>query len=143
MMTLPPGVHRVPGESYAVDPATPWLRYYPDLDQGSQAWLDARCGLVTASEMKMLLTPTMKVADNEKTRAHVWELLAQRITRYVEPRYIGDDMLRGQEEEIYARAAYEEAYGPMGSMGFITNSQWGFTVGYSPDALVGQRGLWE
>ena len=79
------------------------ITYHRDLIQGSDEWLAARCGLLTASEMKLILTPTLKIAANDKTRAHVYEIAAQRITRYVEPTYIGDDMLRGQEDEIIAR----------------------------------------
>ena len=124
--------------------ATPQgVTYHPDLDQGSEPWLSARCGLLTASEMRLILTPTLKIADNEKTRAHVWELLAQRITRYVEPHYIGDDMLRGMSDEIDARLMYEKHCAPCQTMGFITNDKWGFTIGYSPDGLVGNDGLIE
>ena len=50
--------------------------------------------------MKLILTPTLKVASNDKARAHVYELLAQRITRHVEPHYISDDMLRGREDVL-------------------------------------------
>ncbi len=72
------------------------ITYYPDLIQGSDEWKSARCGLLTASEMKLIITPTtLKIASNDKERAHLYELLAQRITRYVEPSYISDDMLRG------------------------------------------------
>jgi hypothetical protein len=125
------------------DPNKPWITYHTDLTQGSDEWLAARCGIITASEMKLILTPTLKTARNEKTRAHLYELLAQRITQYVEPRYIGDDMLRGQDDEIYARMAYSEHYAPIDEMGFITSNKWGFTIGYSPDGLVGDDGLWE
>jgi hypothetical protein len=93
--------------------------------------------------MKLILTPTLKPASNEKERAHMWELLAQRITKHVEPRYISDDMLRGQEDEIEARFEYEKAYGKVLTVGFITNDKWGFTIGYSPDGLVGTDGLLE
>lgn len=117
--------------------------YHNDLIQGSDEWLAQRCGLITASEMKLILTPTLKVADNDKTRAHVYELLFQRLTKFVEPQYVSDAMLRGQEDEIYARAAYEEHYAPVTEVGFITNDQWGFTIGYSPDGLVGDDGLIE
>lgn len=119
------------------------IKYFPELIQGSDEWLAARCGLLTASEMKLIITPTLKIADDDKERAHLYELLAQRITGHVEQRYITDDMLRGQEEEIYARAAYEEHYAPVQSVGFITNDRWGFTLGYSPDGLVGDEGLIE
>jgi hypothetical protein len=119
------------------------ITYHQELVQGSDEWLQARCGLLTASEMKLILTPTLKVADNDKTRAHVYELLAQRITKYVEPHYVSDDMLRGQEDEIEARILYAERYAPVEEMGFITNDRWGFTIGYSPDGLIGDDGLIE
>lgn len=117
--------------------------YHNDLIQGSDEWLAQRCGLITASEMKLILTPTLKVADNDKTRAHVYELLFQRLTKFVEPQYVSDAMLRGQEDEIYARIAYEEHFSPVTQVGFVTNDQWGFTIGYSPDGLVGNDGLIE
>lgn len=119
------------------------IHYFPDLIQGTEAWLAARCGLLTASEMKLIITPTLKVASNDKERAHVWELAAQRITNYVEPSYIGDDMLRGMEDEVEARALYHKHYAPVEQMGFITNDRWGFTIGGSPDGLVRDDGLIE
>jgi len=117
--------------------------YHKELMQGSDEWLQARCGLLTASEMKLIITPTLKVASNDKERAHVYELAAQRITKYVEPTYIGDDMLRGMDDESYARETYHENYAPVETCGFITNDRFGFTLGYSPDGLVGDDGLIE
>lgn len=124
-------------------PFTPGPVYHADLIQGSDEWLSARCGLLTASEMKLILTPTLKAASNDKERAHLYELLAQRITRYVEPHYISDDMLRGHSDEMDACIAYAKHYAPLQNIGFITNSRWGFTLGYSPDGLVGKDGLVE
>lgn len=119
------------------------IKYYGDVEQGSDAWLALRRGLITASEMSLLLTPTLKVAANDKSRSHVYELLAQRISKYTEPHYVSNDMLRGQDEEILARALYSEKYAPVRAGGFITNDHWGFTLGYSPDGLVGTDGLIE
>lgn len=119
------------------------ITYHRDLFQGSDAWMAARCGLLTASEIKLILTPKCKIATNEKASAHLYELLAQRITGHVEPRYISDDMLRGQIDEIDARALYTRHYAPVEEVGFITNDEWGFTLGYSPDGLVGDDGLIE
>jgi hypothetical protein len=116
---------------------------HQDMHQGSDEWHAARCGLLTASEMKHIITPTLKIASNDKTRAHMWELLAQRITRYVEPAYISDDMIRGIDDEMYARALYAEHRAPVEAAGFITNNRWGFTIGYSPDGLVGDDGAIE
>src|ERR1700722_4631291 len=89
------------------------ITYYDQIIQGSDEWRDQRCGLLTASEMKLILTPTLKVASNEKERSHLYELLSQRITNYVPPSYVGYEMLRGQEEEIDAKAAYSEHYAPV------------------------------
>jgi len=119
------------------------IRYFTDLVQGTDEWLAARCGLLTASEMKLIITPTLKTASNDKERAHLYELLAQRITRYVEPAYISDDMLRGREDEIEARALYAERYAPVREVGFVTRDDWGFTLGASPDGLVGDDGMIE
>ena len=138
------------------------ITYHPELIQGSEEWHAARCGLLTASEMKLIVAavpePETRIkvdgtpykqrewkpaADTDKCRAHLWELLAQRITRYVEPSYIGDDMLRGQEEEVYARLLYAEHYAPVDETGFVTNDEWGFTLGFSPDGLVGDAGFIE
>lgn len=111
------------------------------LDQGTPEWHAARCGLLTASEMKLIITPTLKIASNEKERAHLYELLAQRITGYVEPSYYSDDMARGHEEESAARNLYATEYEAVSvDVGFITNDKWGFTIGYSPDGLVGDDG---
>lgn len=120
------------------------IKIHTAVEQGSDEWHALRCGILTASEMKLCVTPTLKIADNDKLRAHVWELAAQRISQYVEPTYIGDDMLRGWSDEILARAKYEEVTDQsVEEVGFITNDKWGFTIGYSPDGLVGDEGLLE
>lgn len=119
------------------------ITYHPDVAQGSEEWFALRCGRLTASEMKLIVTPTLKVAANEKERAHLYTLLAQRMTGYCEVGFLGDDMLRGYEDEIDARLAYAERYAPVDDCGFITNDDLGFTIGYSPDGLVGEDGLIE
>lgn len=120
------------------------IRYYNDLIQGSDEWLATRRGLLTASEMKHIITPAkLQYASNDKERAHLYEVLAQRISGYTEPSYVGEDMMRGNEDECYARMHYENHYGAVVESGFITNNKWGFMIGYSPDGLVGDEGLIE
>lgn len=119
------------------------LKIHTDLIQGSEAWLKARLGMLTASEMKHIVTPTGKAADNDKSRSHLYELLAQKISQHVEPRFVSDDMQRGKDDEEDARLVYEDAYEPVEVVGFITNDKWGFTIGYSPDFLVGKDGCGE
>jgi YqaJ-like viral recombinase domain len=119
------------------------ITYHTDVIQGSDEWRDLRCGLLTASEMDLIITPTLKIASNDKERTHLYELLAQRITGYVEPSYISDAMLRGYDDEIEARILYSEKYAPVTDTGFVTNDKWGFTIGCSPDGLVGPNGAIE
>jgi hypothetical protein len=119
------------------------VQIHCDYEQGSAKWLEARCGMLTASEFDRIITPTLKVANNVKSRAHLWEMAAQRISGYVEPQYVSDAMLRGQEDEILARDDYVKHFAPVEQCGFVTNSKWGFTLGCSPDGLVGEDGVIE
>jgi len=119
------------------------ITYHRGIIQGSDEWHALRCGLITASEVKLLLTPTLKRANSDKSRAHVWELAAQRITRHVELSYISDDMIRGHEDEFHARQLYSERIAPVEEVGFVTNDSFGFVLGCSPDGLVGSDGMIE
>lgn len=142
--------------------ATGDVMIHRDVEQGSLAWLNLRCGLLTASEMRLIVAPPPKeetrvkkngepfkqrdwvaVADDDACKKHIYELAAQRITRFVEPVFQSFDMIRGQNDEQEARARYSERFGPVVEVGFITNSRWGFTLGYSPDGLVGDDGAIE
>lgn len=111
--------------------------------QGTDEWMAARCGLLTASEMKLIITPALKVAKNEKTRLHLCELLAQRVNKFVEPTFVSYAMERGSNDEATARWYYSEKIAEVEQVGFITNDKWGFTLGYSPDGLVGDDGAIE
>jgi hypothetical protein len=119
------------------------ITYHSDVTQGTDEWLEIRRGILTASEMKNILTPTLKIASNDKERQHVYEIAAQRISGFVEPGYDGWNMQRGHEDELYARVIYDSQYGGVKEMGFVVNSSLGFPVGYSPDWLVGDDGLAE
>lgn len=116
------------------------IRYHEEVIQGSEEWFALRRGMLTASEMSLIITPKLKVASNEKERTHLYELLAQRVTGYVEPSYVSDDMLRGKDDEIDAVALYNKTRQATVACGFVTNDAWGFEIGYSPDALCGTDG---
>ena len=120
------------------------LHVYNDVVQGSDAWLEARRGIVTASVVGQLITPTtIKPANNDKSRALTTLLVAERITGWVDPVYVSDDMMRGTLDEPVARAIYAEHYGTVDEVGFmVREEQWG-RLGYSPDGLVGDDGLIE
>lgn len=119
------------------------LKTYPDLEQGSDEWLEARRGILTASVIGQLITPTLKVANNDTTRGLLATLVAERITGWIEPVYVSDDMFRGRMDEPLARELYRENYAPVREYGFMTREIGGTTVGYSPDGVIGGDGLIE
>jgi len=120
------------------------LTTYKDLEQGSEQWLQARCGLLTASTIGQLITPkTIKAAANDTSRSLVAHLVAERITGRVEDTYSGGAMERGTLDEPHARAKYVEHYAPVTEVGFIVLEEPSYKVGYSPDGLVNDDGLIE
>lgn len=128
------------------------LTTYAELEQGSESWLAARCGLLTASTIGRLITPsTLKVADNETSRGLTMTLAAERITGHVDFVYPAADMQRGTDDEPFARDAYAEHFAPVEQVGFMVRQENGFangglmpwSIGFSPDGLVGEDGLIE
>ena len=119
------------------------LTIHDQLVQGSEEWLAVRRGLVTASVVGKLLTPTLKVADNDTSRGLVSTLIAERITGWTEDTPMTSDMWRGVESEPFARDVYSAHYQQAEEVGFMHLEEDGWQLGYSPDGLVGVDGLIE
>lgn len=113
------------------------------LEQGSTEWHDARRGLVTASVVGKLLTPTLRVADNDTSRALTETLIAERISGFTEETHMTSDMFRGVLSEPIARDLYSTYYSQAVECGFLIREEDGWTLGYSPDGVVGSEGLLE
>ena len=166
------------------------LHILDHLEQGSDEWLAARRGIVTASVVGQLLTvgppnpqtigcttckvdvgpcisiarkeptllktvhstrsdaaallpPVVKPADTDYSRALTLTLAAERITGWTEHVYVNAAMERGNMDEPLARDLYSATYAPATELGFMVRDDWGFSIGYSPDGLVGDDGLIE
>lgn len=93
-----------------------------------------------ARELERVIT-----ADNhtETARTLTALLTAERITGHVEPVHTSLDMERGKLDEPYARELYSEHHAPVSEVGFMVRDDWGFSLGFSPDGLVGNDGLIE
>jgi len=115
------------------------IKYHYDIEQGTEEWRKLRLGKITASTAKELLTPTFKIANNDKTRSIVYQLASERLTGRLEPNFSSYHTDRGHIEEVFARELYEEKYEPVEECGFLENG----SIGYSPDGLVGDNGLIE
>ena len=166
------------------------LHILDHLEQGSDEWLDARRGIVTASVIGQLITtgppnpltigcttckveqgpcisiarkeptllktvhstrsdaaallpPVVKPAATDYSRALTLTLAAERITGWTEHVYVTAAMERGNLDEPLARDLYSATYAPVTELGFMVRDDWGFSIGYSPDGLVGTDGLIE
>ncbi len=119
------------------------LHTFPEIEQGTTEWHDQRRGIVTASIVGRLITPTLKVADNDVSRGVTALLAAERIAGFTEDTPMTSDMWRGVECEPFARDLYAKHYAPVSEVGFMVRDDWGYQIGYSPDGLVGDDGLIE
>lgn len=116
---------------------------YTELEQGTAEWHEARCGVLTASEIGMLVTKTGKIASGEKVRNLLFEKAAQRVTGLVDVQRQTFAMERGHDDEAEARDIYSAKIAPVSEVGFMTRTFGDLTLGYSPDGLVGDDGLIE
>lgn len=114
-----------------------------DAEQGSDEWLTARAGLVTASKFADIVTSKGKPTTGAKRTVYMNTLLSESMTGEKTVSFQSDWMTRGIELEPDARNLY-------GFLQTVDTEQVGLVylneskrVACSPDALVGQVGLWE
>jgi putative phage-type endonuclease len=120
------------------------LYVYNDLIQGSEEWLTARRGVVTASTVGRLITAkTLKPASNDESRGLTALLVAERITGWTDPTYVNFDMQRGNDCEPIARDIYSGLYSQAVECGFMLRTEDDWQLGYSPDGVVADDGLLE
>ncbi|WP_339077208.1 lambda exonuclease family protein [Acetobacter sp. AC2005] len=120
------------------------LKIYKDLEQGTDEWFQARCGVLTASLIGKLLTKTCSaIAKNDTAERVILDILGQRVNGIGDESFQTFAMQRGHEDEMEAKILYSKHVAPVSEIGFMTNDKWGFTLGYSPDGLVGEDGLIE
>lgn len=101
----------------------------------------ARTALAAAKAREV--PPIISVADDTTSASLTRLLTAERITGWTDPTFLSDDMWRGVEDEPRARDAYSEHHAPATKVGFMVRDDWGFSIGYSPDGLVGDDGIIE
>ena len=117
--------------------------FFDQLEQGSDEWLQARAGIVTASTMRSLVTSAGKVADNDTSRGFIRQLATERIIGVPEYTHPTRPMLRGTMLEPHARELYAEHYAPVEEVGFIRLDTGEYSLGYSPDGVIEHDGLVE
>jgi putative phage-type endonuclease len=109
--------------------------------QGSDEWLQARVGVLTASIFADIITPT-KGEIAKKIDDVAFNLAVEKITGEREESYTNAAMQRGNDLEPIAREAYEQHKLELVEEVGLMLSDCG-NYGYSPDGLIGDDGLIE
>ena len=113
-----------------------------NLEQGSQEWLLARCGKVTASRVADIMAKT-KSGYSASRGNYMAELVCERLTGVPTDTFKSAAMEWGTAQEPHARAAYEAVGGVLvEEVGFVPHPSIP-DAGASPDGLVKDNGLIE
>lgn len=113
-----------------------------DLEQGSEAWLAARLGIITASEVgSLLVNGKGERGFGADAISYMDQLIGERITGVSADAFGGNRHTeRGHLMEPVARKLYADTEEcQVDQVGIILNHG----IGYSPDGLVGSDGLVE
>lgn len=116
------------------------IKYHYEIEQGTDEWLKARLGIVTASEVNSIVTPKGKATSGAKVQAYACEIASQRENQCIEDTFQSFAMMKGHFHEEFARDSYNDNYDEVKECGFITRQFDAFTIGCSPDGLVGDDG---
>ena len=118
-------------------------KYHHDLIQGTEEWHKARLGVLTASTMGSLFTKALKPSKGATPETLMYRLMAERLNGWAPDSFSGWDMERGHYEEELALGVYCTEREVVKLCGFVENDSLGFTLGFSPDGLVGDDGFVE
>ena len=111
-----------------------------DCVQGTPEWKAARAGVITASEFSTVLATGRGGGESKVRRTYMMKLAGEILTGEPADSYSNGHMERGHALEDEARQTYAFlADAEPQQVGFIKRGR----VGYSPDGLVGEKGLVE
>jgi len=107
-----------------------------ECEQNSPEWIEARLGVVTASEFKSV----MAKGEGKVRRKYMLTTIGEKLAGKPFDRYSNGDMERGHVFEPEAGDEYQiETGNVIRRVGFMRRGD----VGYSPDGLIGDDGLVE
>ena len=109
--------------------------------QGSAQWIEQRIGKITGSRIKDVMAYLKSGKGEMQVRANYrMELIAEILSGRAQEHYISEPMRWGEEQEQFARAAYEVGTGSIvDQVGFIVHPAIN-CAGGSPDGLIGDDG---
>lgn len=105
-----------------------------NVEQGSDEWLKARLGVITASEFDKIITPSG--SKSASASAYMGKLIAENLTGEQQDTYCSDDMARGNELEPKARSLFKAIKGEnVNEVGMVFKDS-DKTISCSPDGLI-------
>lgn len=105
-------------------------------EQGTEGWLQDRCGKVTASR----ISDVMMAKTTAGRQNYIAQLVCERLTGQPTETYTSAAMQHGNDTEAQARAFYEMDTGnTVQEVGFVPHPSIAMT-GSSPDGLIGEHG---
>ena len=112
------------------------------MEQGTDAWFEARIGKVTASRVADVIAKT-KTGYSTSRDNYMAQLVCERLTKQKAEGFTNAAMQHGTETEPLARLSYEVAQNVLvDEVGFVPHPSIEM-AGASPDGLVGDDGLLE
>lgn len=114
------------------------ITYHNGIEQNTEAWLKLRRGVITASNISKILTPARLTIS--KSTGYLYQFCRQSVDDMPFGHFSTKHTDRGHIEEALALEIYGQKRGEIKKCGFIENTNHGFTIGCSPDALVGEDG---
>lgn len=111
-------------------------------EQGSEGWLEARRGVITASRFKDCRERLKNGDLSAKAKLYAMDVARERVGGMAAGVFQNAAMRFGTEQEPIARAAYEALTGNLcDTAGFIATDDRKF--GVSVDAMIDDDGVWE
>lgn len=115
----------------------------PNRLQGTGSWFSDRTGKVTASRMSSAMAFLKNGNEASERRKLKIEILAERLTGDIIPKYVTQEMQWGIDQEPAAKAAFEAKTGLIVTdIGFVDHPRIP-NCGASPDGLVSDGSLIE
>jgi len=114
-----------------------------DCSQGSPEWLQARCGVITASKFKDACDKLKSGKPSAKAILYASQVAMERVTgKPNDEQFVTWQMKQGTEREPMARLEYESRTGNLATeSGIVLTDDRMF--GYSSDGYVGEDGIIE
>lgn len=112
-----------------------------DVEQRTDAWRQARCGRLCASQAGDMLAKLKGPGEAAARRDLRLQLVCERLTGHPQDdKFVSPRMKRGTELEGDARLAYEAVTGNLVKpVGFVQHDE--VMAGYSPDGVIGHFDL--